>query len=126
VPWDVWGPRATSVELSDDKRVKWRNCFAEQRVTIEEGDLIRIRDYNSYRIRQARDSNVGFNQNGTRRIFDRSEIRGVEWSEKDVTAELPYLDIVVNVHGRAKYAELYLEQDEAYPGARLAHMGFAG
>src|SRR5713226_898189 len=126
VAWNAWGPRATSVELSDYRRVRWRNCFAEQRVTIEEGDLIRIRDYNSYHIQQARDSNVGFKQNGTRRIFNRSEIRGVEWFEEDVTAELPYLDIVVNVQGRAKYSEMYLEQDEVYPGARLAHMGYAG
>ncbi len=112
VPWDVWGPRATSVELSGAGRVRWRNCFAERRVTIEEDDLIRIRDYNSYRIQQARDSNVGLKQNGTRRIFDRSEIRGGGWFEKDVIAELPYLDIVVNVHGCRECSEIYLEQDE--------------
>src|SRR5216684_2732761 len=115
VLWDAWGPRATSIESSDGRHVRWRNCFAEQRVTIEEAqedDLIRIHDYNSYRIRQARDSNVGLSQNGTHRIFGRREIQGGEWFEKSVTTELPYLDIVVNVQGCMQCTEIYLEQDE--------------
>ena len=60
VPWVAWGPRATS--LSDQTHVEWRYLLGERRATIEEGeagvDRIRIRDYNPYRIRQAKASMV--------------------------------------------------------------------
>ncbi|KAF8502729.1 hypothetical protein F5888DRAFT_1800270 [Russula emetica] len=109
VLWDVWGPQATSVTALDSTPVGWRNLFGERRATIEKGGQIRIRDYNSYRIRRARDSNVGLDQNGTCRIVKSSTIRGGEWFEEDVTTMLPYLDIVADVRG---CKEIYLEQDE--------------
>ena len=61
VPWVAWGPRATA--LSDQTHVGWRYLLGERRATIaptiEVGvDRIRIRDYNPYRIRQARASMV--------------------------------------------------------------------
>jgi hypothetical protein len=117
VLWDAWGPQATSVTELDSTRVTvgchWRNLFGERRATIiEEFGEIRIRDYNSYRIRRARDSNVGLDQNGTCRIVESNTIRGGEWFEEDVTTVLPYLDIVVRVQGYMGWREIYLEQDE--------------
>ena len=57
VPWTTWGPRATG--LSDQTHVGWRYLLGERRATIEQGvDRIRIRDYNPYRIRQAKASMV--------------------------------------------------------------------
>jgi len=110
--WDAWGPRATSVTALGSTPVGWRNLFGERRATIEKGGQIRIRDYNSYRIRRARNSNVVLDQNGTCRIVESSTIRGREWFEEDVTTVLPYLDIVVDVPGCKGCREIYLEQDE--------------
>ena len=61
VPWAAWGPRATA--LSDQTHVGWRYLLGERRATIaptnEAGvHRIRIRDYNPYRIRQAKASMV--------------------------------------------------------------------
>jgi hypothetical protein len=115
VLWDAWGPRATSVtSLGPPGQVGWRNLFGERRATIENGIQIRIRDYNSYRIRQARDSNIGPSpdQSGTLRIVENTTIQGEEWFEEDVTTALPYLDIMVDVWGCKRCKEIYLEQDE--------------
>ena len=93
--------------------VRWRNLFGERRATIEEGGQIRIRDYNSYRVRRARDSNVGLDQNGSCKIVESiSTVQGGEWFEEDVTTVLPYLDIMVDVPGCKGCREIYLEQDE--------------
>jgi hypothetical protein len=112
VLWDAWGPRATSVTALVSTPMGWRNLFGERMATIEYGGQIRIRDYNSYRIWQARDSNVGLDQNGICRIVESSTIRGGEWFEEDVTTVLRYLDIVVDVRGCKGCREIYLEQDE--------------
>ena len=112
VPWDAWGPRATTFTGWDITPVGWRNVFGERMAMIEKGGQIRIRDYNSYRIRQARDSNVGLDQNGTRRIVEGSTTRGGEWFDEDVTTVLPYLDIAVDALGCKGCREIYLDQDE--------------
>ena len=138
VPWAAWGPRATA--LSDQTHVGWRNMLGERRATIEEGvDRIRIRDYNPYRIRQAKASMVAkglgrhewgrdshehegedsldegegivdpFHPQGTRRITESSTIRAGEWFEEDVRTALPYLSVAVDVPG---CREIYMEQDQ--------------
>ena len=112
VPWDAWGPRATIFTALNATPVGWRNVFGERMATIEKGGRIRIRDYNSYRIRQARDSNVGLDQNGTRRIVEGSTTKRGVWFEEDVTTMLPYLEIVVDALGCKVYRDIYLEQDE--------------
>lgn len=130
VPWAAWGPRATAV--SDQTHVVWRYLLGERRATIEEGvDRIRIRDYNPYRIRQAKGSMVAkglgrhdlgdshehegegivdlFHPQGTRRITESCTTRAGDWFEEDVRTALPHLDIVVDVPGcRA----IYMEQDQ--------------
>ena len=112
VLWDAWGPQATSVTALDSTPMGWRNVFGERRATIEKGDQIRIRDYNSYRIWRAGCSNGSLDQNGTCRIVESGTIRGEEWFEEDVTTMLPYLDILVDVLGCKGCKEIYLEQDE--------------
>jgi len=135
VPWDAWGPRATAV--SDHTHVGWRYLLGERRATLEQGGReIRIRDYNPYRIRQARASLVAkgleghglgdsheeegeddegevygdrFRQNGTRRITESSMIRGGEWFEEDVVTALPHTDTVLDVPG---CKAIYMEQDQ--------------
>jgi hypothetical protein len=92
-----------------------------------------IRDYNPYRIRQARafmmakglrghgwgdsheeedeeeENAEAFHPKVTRRIIERSTIQGGECFEEDVTTELPHLETKVDVPGcRA----IYLEQDK--------------
>ena len=111
VLWDAWGPQTTSVTALGTTPVGRRNVFGERRATIEKDGQIRIRDYNSYRIRRARVSNVGLDQNGTCRIVESNTIRGGEWFEEDVRTELPYLDVVVDVQGCKGCREIYLEQD---------------
>ena len=135
VPWDAWGPRATAV--SDHTHVGWRYLLGERRATLEQGGhQIRIRDYNPYRIRQTRaslgakspgghgrrDSHEEEGEedageegadtspaNDTRRITERSMIRGGEWFEEDVVTALPHTDTVLDVPGcRA----IYMEQDQ--------------
>jgi hypothetical protein len=120
VPWDAWGPQATAV--SDHPQVGWRNILGERGVRIEH--QICIRDYNPYRIRQARASMVAKGLSGqdcheeegnvdtihpksTHRIIDSSTIRGGEWFEEDVTTALPHLEFKADMPGcRAIYMEL--------------------
>ena len=131
VPWAAWGPRTTAV--SDQTHVVWRYLLGERRATIEEGvDRIRIRDYNPYRIREAKGSMVAkglgrhefgdshehegegivdpFHPQGTRRITESSTTtRAGDWFEEDMRTALPHLDIEVDVPGcRA----IYMEQDQ--------------
>ena len=135
VPWDAWGPRGTAV--SDHTHVGWRYLLGERRATLEQGGRqIRIRDYNPYRIWQARASLVAkalgghgrgdsheeegeddegevdgdtSRQNGTRRITESSMIRGGEWFEEDVVTALPHTDTVLDVPG---CKAIYMEQDQ--------------
>jgi hypothetical protein len=130
VPWVAWGPRATA--LSDQTHVGWRYLLGERRATIEHGvHRIRIRDYNPYRIRQAKASMVAkgvgrhewrdshehegegivdpFHPHGTRRITESSTTRGGDWFEEDVRTALPHLDVAVDVPG---CREIYMEQDQ--------------
>jgi hypothetical protein len=135
VPWDAWGPRATAMSDQTDWHVGCRYMLGEREATIE-GDEIRIRDYNPYRIRQAKASMVakglgghhdGLGEDsheeegsadtahpngggGTRRITEgNTTIRGGEWFEEDVSTALPHLDAVVDMPGcRA----IYMEQDQ--------------
>jgi len=137
VPWAAWGPRATA--LSDQTHVGWRYLLGERRATIEEGvHRIRIRDYNPYRIRQAKASMVAkgvgrhewrdshehegedssdegegivdpFHPHGTRRITESSTTRAGDWFEEDVRTALPHLDVTVDVPG---CKEIYMEQDQ--------------
>jgi hypothetical protein len=137
VPWVAWGPRATA--LSDQTHVGWRYLLGERRATIEQGvHRIRIRDYNPYRIRQAKASMVAkglgrhewrdshedegedssdegegivdpFHPHGTRRITESSTTRGGDWFEEDVRTALPHLDVAVDVPG---CREIYMEQDQ--------------
>jgi hypothetical protein len=122
VPWDEWGPRATTV--SDVEHLDWIDLLGEQRATIEQVGQIRIRDYNPYRIQQARASKVAkglgshgwgdsheeeedegdgnvdtFHPKVTCRIVERSTIQGEEWFEEDVTTTLPHLEIDLDVPG---------------------------
>jgi hypothetical protein len=121
VPWDAWGPHATA--LLDHEYVEWRYLLGERRATIERhADEICIRDYNSYRIRQARAPIVAKgwgNSHGnadafhpeevTRRIIESSKIWGGQWFQEDVTTTLPRLNIVMDVPGcRA----IYMDQDQ--------------
>jgi hypothetical protein len=137
VPWAAWGPRATA--LSDQTHVRWRYLLGERRATIEQGaHRIRIRDYNPYRIRQAKASMVAkglgrhewrdshehegedssdegerivdpFHPRGTRRITEGSTTRAGDWFEEDVRTALPHLDVTVDVPG---CREIYMEQDQ--------------
>ena len=138
VPWAAWGPRVTAV--SDQTHVGWRYLLGERRTTIEEGvHRIRIRDYNPYRIGQAKASMVAkglgrhelgdsheqhegedwsdevegivdpFHPHGTRRITESSTTRAGDWFEQDVRTALPYLDVEVDVPG---CREIYMEQDQ--------------
>ena len=137
VRWEAWGPRVTA--MSDHTHVGWRYVLGERRATIEHDEhQIRIRDYNPYRIRQAKASLVAkglgghaghglggedsheeeegkgnvdrARPDGTRRITEGSRtIEGGEWFEQDVSTALPHLDSVVDVPGcRA----IYMEQDQ--------------
>jgi hypothetical protein len=112
--------------VSDVEHVDWIYLLGEQRATIEQVGQIRIRDYNPYRIRQAKasmvakglgshgwgdsheeeeeedegDGNVGtFHPKVTRRIVERSTIQGGEWFEEDVTTTFPHLEIDLDVPG---------------------------
>ena len=138
VPWAAWGPRATA--LSDQTHVGWRYLLGERRATIEQGvHRIRIRDYNPYRIRQAKASMVAkglgrhewrdshephegedssdegegivdpFHPHGTRRITESSTTRAGDWFAEDVKTALPHLDVTVDVPG---CREIYMEQDQ--------------
>jgi hypothetical protein len=121
VPWDAWGPRATA--MSGHEYVEWHYLLGERRATIErDADQICIRDYNPYRIRQARApllaKGLGGKSNGNantfhpkviRRIIESSKIWGGQWFQEDVTTTLPRLDVVMDVPGcRA----IYMEQDQ--------------
>ena len=133
VPWDAWGPRATA--MSGHMHVGWRYLLGERRATLD-SERIRIRDYNPYRIRQARASLVakGLRGNGrgdsheedggqdggeeiedtsrpsgTRSIAEGSTIPGGQWFQEDVVTALPHMDTVLEVPGcRA----IYMEQDQ--------------
>jgi hypothetical protein len=137
VLWAAWGPRATA--LSDQTLVGWRYLLGERRATIEQGvHRIRIRDYNPYRIRQAKASMVAkglerhewrdshedegedssdegegvvdpFYPHGTRRITESRTTRARDGFEEDVRTALPYLDVAVDVPG---CREFYMEQDQ--------------
>jgi hypothetical protein len=138
VRWAEWGPRATA--LSDQTHVGWRYLLGERRATIEDGvDRIRIRDYNPYRIRQARASMVAkglgrhefgdshqhegedyssdegegivdpFHPRGTRRITEGKTTRAGEWFEHDVRTALVHLTVALDVPG---CREIYMEQDQ--------------
>jgi len=141
VPWAAWGPRATA--LSDQTHVGWRCLLGpqlgERRATIEQGvHRIRIRDYNPYRIRQAKTSLVAkglgrhewrdshehegedsldegegivdpFHPHGTRRITESSTTRAGDWFAEDVRTALAHLDVSVDVPG---CSEIYMEQDQ--------------
>ena len=137
VRWEAWGPRATA--MSDHTHVGWRYMLGERGATIEHDEhQIRIRDYNPYRIRQAKASLVtkgpgghhaghGLGEedsheedgkgnadrahpDGTRRITEGSTtVLGGEWFEQDVSTALPHLDTVVDVPG---CTAIYMEQDE--------------
>jgi hypothetical protein len=138
VPWAAWGPRATA--LSDQTHVRWRYLLGERRATIEQGvHRIRIRDYNPYRIRQAKASMVAkglgrhewrdsherhegedssdegegivdpFHPHGTRRITESSTTRGGDWFGEDVRTALAHLDVTVDVPG---CRDIYMEQDQ--------------
>jgi hypothetical protein len=114
VPWDAWGPQVTSATAIDSMRTgcQWISLFGERRATVEMWGPIRIRDYNSYRIQQARDSDVGLSRNSTCRIVESTTIPAGKWFKEDVTTALPYLDIVVDVPGGKGCSAIYLEQDE--------------
>jgi hypothetical protein len=133
VPWDAWGPRATAV--SGHMHVGWRYLLGERRATLD-SERIRIRDYNPYRIRQARASMVArglrghgrgdsheedggqdggeesedtSRPSGTRSIAEGSTIQGGQWFQEDVVTALPHMDTVLEVPGcRA----IYMEQDQ--------------
>jgi hypothetical protein len=137
VPWAAWGPRATA--LVDQTHVGWRYLLGERRATIEQGvHRIRIRDYNPYRIRQAKASMVAkglgrhelgdshehegedssdegegivdpFHPHGIRRITESSTTRAGDWFEEDVRTALPHLDVTVDVPG---CKAIYMEQDQ--------------
>jgi hypothetical protein len=138
VPWAAWGPRATA--LSDQTHVGWRYLLGERRATIEQGvHRIRIRDYNPYRIRQAKASMVAkglgrhewrdsherhegedssdegegivdpFHPHGTRRITESSTTHAGDWFAEDVRTALPHLDVTVDIPG---CKEIYMEQDQ--------------
>ena len=57
VPWAEWGPRSTS--MSDHTSFEWSDLLGERRATVDHrSHQIRIYDYNTYRIRQARTAGV--------------------------------------------------------------------
>jgi hypothetical protein len=128
IPWDAWGPRATAVSVHP--HIGWRFLVGERKVTVDQdADKTYIRDYNAYRIRQARaftvakgldghgtvDSREGegtantFHLKGTRRIIESRTIHGGEWFEEDVTTSLPHLESEVDLAG-CRY--LYMGQDK--------------
>jgi hypothetical protein len=112
--------------VSDNTQVGERFSLLGERIaTIEH--RICIRDYNPYRIRQAKASTAakGFGRQGeedegegnadtfylsvNRRITERSTLQGGEWFQEDVTTSLPHLVSEVDVPGcRA----INMEQDK--------------
>jgi hypothetical protein len=117
VPWDAWGPRATAV----GEYGGWNNVLGERVATASDGAtarVIRIRDYNPYRIRKARkdlgdhDDWVYSSTPGPRvcrRITESRKISGGEWFQEDVNTKLPCLDVLVDVPG---CKAVYMEQDQ--------------
>ena len=121
VPWGAWGPHATTV--SDNTDPRWQDFFGERRATVrqeDDSDQIFIRDYNPYRIRQARSSMEGLtgrschsgdsrregegdadtsHRKDTRRIIESSTISRGEWFQEDITTALPYVETVVDLPG---------------------------
>jgi hypothetical protein len=135
VPWGAWGPRATAV--SERLRLGWLHSLGvvgERRITVERNvGQICIRDYNPYRIQQARasmmakgfrghgwgDSNEEGDERGgnadtfhpkvTRRIIEKTTTQRKGFFEEDVTTALPHLETKIDEPGcRA----IYVEQDK--------------
>ena len=109
--------------VGSDARGMGGDLLGERRATIEQGvHRIRIRDYNPYRIRQAKASMVAkgvgrheqrdshehegedwsdegegivdpFHPHGTRRITESRTTRAEDWFEEDVRTALPHLDV---------------------------------
>jgi hypothetical protein len=141
VPWDAWGPRATAMSDREyGSHVKRSHLLGERMSMIENhfGQFeprISIRDFNPYRIRQARASMVAkglaghdggdsheeekedegegiahtLHPKGTRRIIESSTIPGGDCFQEDITTALAHLDAGVDVPGcRA----IFMEQNQ--------------
>jgi hypothetical protein len=137
VPWDAWGPRATAA--SDYPHVGWRVVFGERMVTddVHPKYQLCIRDYNPYRIQQARgfmaakghsdglgdeeeeqdegEKNADtFYPKVTRRIVGSSTLPGGQWFKEDMTTALPHLETRVDLPpDLLGWTGIYLEQDQA-------------
>jgi hypothetical protein len=128
VPWDAWGPRATAVS---DHTHAARRVFGERMTTTEISQQMYIRDFNPYRIRQARASmaekchggvgwvdsheedHEGSHPRVTRRINESRTLRGGDWFEEDVTTALPHLAVKVDLPpGLPGLTSIYMEQDQ--------------
>jgi hypothetical protein len=140
VPWDAWGPRATAMSDREYDWEIWSHLLGERMSTIENifGQFeprISIRDYNPYRIRQARASMMAkgpaghggedshgeeegdegegiahtLHPKGTRRIIESSTIRGGDCFQEDITTALAHLDVEVDVPG---CTAIFMEQNQ--------------